>query len=345
MSYTSYNKNGNVINHSKTFVGWLWNAIKKGAKSIIGKQNTASLTDVMDEDGNFIYQDNSTGLTKLWNSLTGKTQQDMTIAQNNWNTQYNDPSAQAERLTEAGYNPNLVNGTGLYEATQTPVTSANPWNSIEGLGNILNGMRQGSDFFLDRKKKQLENKNLTIRNIADELNLPPVELTKAIKKAQDDPSYVQEKVRQMLTDLNLNATAQQNQGDKLELEGEQTKTQYLLNALEKAFAEDDVKTYTETNPYSDTGEKRLNLAGREQAGHRRDAKNADYIIRIAEKTKALAEEAWSKTEGHNGAYPTWGVDLLDDSMMKTTMNALDGIKDPTFKAIVTSILFVLRKKL
>lgn len=329
------NPNANLTNFQKLgkWFGKLWN-------KIVGHGNTASLTDVMDADGNFVYNDTSTGLTKLWNQLTGKTQQDLTIAQNNWNTQYNSPSNQAKLLTESGYNPNLVNSSGLYEATQMPVQAENAWN---GLGMLANGVGGISNFFQDRKAKELSNKNLSIKNIADEINLPPLQLKKAITEAMNDPSYVSESVRQLITDLNLKADAQELQNDHNFLDKQQTQLQTIYTAIERAFADADVKDYLEQDPYGDGY--RLNTEGHARRKDRKDAEQAEWLIKIAEKVKAQAEEDWSKQEGHNGTYPTWGIDLLDDEMMKHLMTTLDQIGNPTIRGIITGVVYILREKM
>lgn len=321
----------------------LGNWFKNTATKVVGHGNTNDVTDVMDENGNFVWTDNATGLTKLWNDLTGTTQRNYTTAQNNWTTQYNSPTAQKERLLSAGQNPNLATSNGLFEATPNPVSADNSWNGLTGIGQLLQGIGSVPDYFQDRKAKALSNKNASLKNIADEANLPPSLLNKAIREAQNDPTFVQEAVRQLLQKQNISGEALMNDGFEQGVRKDELQLRSMLTAIESAFAEDDMKEFTETNPYSDTGKLRLNAQGRQARAQKRDAESAEWLLKVAEKVKAKAEEKFA--EGHEGNYPSWGVDMLDDKTTKMLIDSLNEIDNPLVKGLVTALTFVVRKKL
>lgn len=312
----------------KTMWNQLGNWLKK---NVIGSGNTSSLTDVMDSDGNFSYDDNSTGLTRLWNNITGKTSRDYNTAVTNYTNQYNAPVNQRELYEQAGLNTNLLGNGGVQTLADTSAIGVNGSTFNDGLQNISslwNMLGKGFDMFNNFRSSNDKHKTSFLTNTRLRLGLNKEEFDSAVYKGLNDSGAVADAVNALVKNYendyheqNVRSQVISNDGAEQLVRNDEIILKGMQVALESAKTEADLSDQTYIS--SITGKPRLTRHYREKRARLTEdgynSQHADAVVKIAESFKKEVEQQYYEKYK---VYPDWNVDLFDAETQKSIYNTI-----------------------
>lgn len=352
----------------KTMWNQLGNWLKK---NVIGSGNTSSLTDVMDANGNFSYDDNSTGLTRLWNNITGKSSRDYNTAVTNYTNQYNAPVNQRELYEKAGLNTNLLGNGGVQTLADTSAIGVNGStfnDALQNLSGIWNIGKGAFDLSQTLKHNKRIFKGLDIKNLADEMDLSSHKLSAAINNFKLRPDMLKKSLDNLVDSLD-NESAQlhldsttiannqdyqdnvvpvenQNKLDEAYDKKEKLVIEALKNTMDKISAEGDLDNLADRDSEGNyhikpvIKDKRAKKLLRDY-----DKEDTEYLIQCAELFRKNAEKAYYEASG-NTKYPDWNVDIMSDEVQKYLYETISNSDmKPWQKNVLFALILVANKKL
>lgn len=308
------------------------------------KDNTSSVTDVMDDNGNFTYKDNSNGFTQLWNGLIGKSARDYNTAVSNYTNQYNSPEYQRKLYEKAGLNVNLLGNGGVQSLADTSAIGLNGStfnDAFQNIGSIWNMAKGINDIFAMHKSNKLRNKGLSLDNIAKELGMPEHKLNNAIYTFMNNPDQLQKQLDSLsqeadnrLSRAGVDATSINN--DNLE-QGNRT-VKIMIDSLRDAVAEGQAHNDYETMLIKDdNGNFHLNdKYAKMHSTQRDDAYNSAHYQALNNMADNFRKNAEKSFYTEYGKYPDWNIDFFDEQSQKALFSM---IQDSSMKDWQKTLLF------